>query len=114
MLCREPSRCALAYIVAGVVWLSPRKPPWSAESVLQHSFYCQSQILSGAGCTHTKAMFPSGENAMPLVRMKPSATTRTEPVFGSKRYTWFGSNGSGRKLFKKPYLKFLVVSTRLH
>ena len=52
-----------------------------------------------------KAVLPSGENAIPLHLSKPSATTRTEPVTGSNRYTWFGSKGSGRKWLKKPYLK---------
>ena len=51
------------------------------------------------------ATFPSGENAIPLHLTKPSATTRTDPVSGSKRYTWFGNNGSGRKWLRNPYLR---------
>lgn len=54
--------------------------------------------------TYTYAVLPSWEKAIPLDLLKPSATTRTSPVLGSKRYTWFGSPRGGRNASANPYL----------
>ena len=51
-------------------------------------------------------------NAMPLHLTKSVATTRTEDVSGSKRYTWLGSRGAGRKPFPDPYLEKMSVYKR--
>lgn len=59
--------------------------------------------------THTNDVLPSLLNAIPLHLSNPSATTRTALVSGSRRYTWFGMRGNGRKWFKNPYLRAAPV-----